>query len=81
MNLNSHKTKDLFEMLNSLNIVDKKVVILTYGDSSNAIYLGSKNLKNVNSKNVSYFSTYDIMNSNFLLTDKSAIDYLNEKLV
>jgi len=54
---------------------------LTYGDSSNSIYLGSKNLKNVNSKNVSYFSTYDIMNSNFLLTDKSAIDYLNEKLV
>ena len=38
-------------------------------------------IKNVITKCVDSFSTYDVANSSFLLTDKNSVEFLNEKLI
>jgi len=77
--LSTHKTKDFILTLKKLEIDDKKIAIITNGNNKN-LYLGSKNLEKVNLLSVDSFSTYDLMNSNFLLVDKSSIEYLNKNL-
>ena len=47
----------------------------------NKLFLSSRNIKNVNLVNVKSFSTYDIMNSNYLLIDKNSVDFLNKNLM
>ena len=39
------------------------------------------NLEKINLVNSKSFSTYDLVNSNFLLIDKKSVEYLNEALV
>ena len=80
LNIETSKTKDLLKILNLLAINDKKIIILS-SENNKSIYLSSRNLKNVKSKDVQSFSTCDIVDSNFLLIDKVSIEYLNEKLV
>ena len=80
LNLDTSKTKDLLNILSLLDINNEKLIILS-GQDNKSIYLSSRNLKNVKSKNVNSFSTCDIANSSFLLIDKTSVDYLNEKLV
>ena len=80
LNIDTSKTKDLLNMLTLLDINNEKLIILS-GEDNKSIYLSSRNLKNVKSKNVNSFSTCDIANSSFLLIDKTSVDYLNEKLV
>ena len=45
------------------------------------LYLSSRNLEKINLVNSKSFSTYDLVNSNFLLIDKKSVEYLNEALV
>ena len=67
-------------MLDHLKINDKKIIILC--DKGNkSIYLSARYIKNVNTRSVDSFSTYDIVKSSFLLTDKTSIEYLNEKFI
>ena len=73
------KTKDFVEALKNLNIFDKKIVIIS-SELCNNLYLSSRNLEKVNLVNAKSFSTYDVMNSNYLLIDKLAIEYLNKNL-
>ena len=73
------RTKDLIKILELLKINNEKIVILCE-KGNQSIYLSSRNIKNVSTKDVDSFSTYDIANSSFLLTDKNSIEYLNEKL-
>ena len=80
LNSDSPKTKEFVSLLENLKISDKKVVLVA-GDSCNNMYLSSRNLEMVNLVNVKSFSTYDIMNSNYLIMDKDAVEYLNEALV
>ena len=74
--MKSNKTKDFKLILNNLDVEKNKVVIILDKNDSN-LYLSSRNLYNINLVNVDSFSTYDIMNSNFILFDKSCIDKLN----
>ena len=75
-NLESHKTKDLVEILKKLEVYSKKITLIT-NDKNQKLYFSAKNLEKINLVNVESFSTYDIMNSNFILVDKSSIEYLN----
>ena len=59
---------------------DKKILIITNNIDNNFL-LSSRNLKNVNLVNVDSFSTYDIVNSSYLLFDKNSVDFLNKKLM
>ena len=79
-NLKSHKTKEFVEILNNIEINNKKITLITGEEKNKNLYLCSKNLEKINLVNVDSFSTYDIMNCNFLLVDKLGIEYLNTKL-
>jgi len=78
--MDSVKTKDLHNILRKLDVNDKKILIITNNIDNNFL-LSSRNLKNVNLVNVDSFSTYDIVNSSYLLFDKNSVDCLNKKLM
>ena len=78
--LDSIKTKDLHNILKKLDVNDKKILIITNNIDNNFL-LSSRNIKNVNLVNVDSFSTYDIINSSYLLIDKNSVDFLNKKLM
>ncbi|MAX10616.1 MAG: 50S ribosomal protein L4 [Candidatus Marinimicrobia bacterium] len=79
LTIETSKTKDLLNVLNLLKIDNEKLIILCEKDNK-SIYLSSRNMKNVNTRCVESFSTYDIADSSFLLVDKTSVEYLNEKL-
>ena len=79
LHIDSFKTKDLLNVLTLLKVNNEKIIILCDKENK-SIYLSSRNIKNVNTKCVENFSTYDIANSSFLLADKASVEYLNEKL-
>ena len=74
------KTKDFITTLDLLDLSGKKIVIMTNEVCKN-LYLSSRNLEKVNLVNSKSFSTYDLVNSSFLLIDKKSIEYLNEALI
>lgn len=78
--MDSVKTKDLHNILRKLDVNDKKILIIANNIDNNFL-LSSRNLKNVNLVNVDSFSTYDIVNSSYLLFDKNSVDCLNKKLM
>ena len=79
LNMDKIKTKDFTDILNQLDLSGKKIVIMTT-DSCKNLYLSSRNLEKINLVNSKSFSTYDLVNSNFLLIDKKSVEYLNEAL-
>ena len=77
----THKTKDFISMLNQFDLKNEKITLITGNmDNNNNLYLSSKNLEKINLVRVDSFSTYDVMNCNYLLVDKSGIEYINENL-
>ncbi len=74
------KTKDFLVVLEKLDAHDKKTLVITE-NIDNKLFLSSRNIKNLNLVNVKSFSTYDIMNSNYLLIDKNSVDFLNKSLM
>jgi len=80
LNMDKIKTKDFTNTLDQLDLAGKKIVIMTTKVCKN-LYLSSRNLEKINLVNSKSFSTYDLVNSNFLLIDKKSVEYLNEALV
>ena len=77
--INDIKTKEFNQILTNLDLNDLKVTVII-GNMNENLYLSSRNLYNVNLIAVDNVSTYDIMNSNTILFDKSSIEKLNERL-
>ena len=73
------KTKDFVSMLDNLKIGNEKITIIV-GKQNGNLYLSSRNIYNINLVYADNFSTYDIINSNFLLFDKESVETLNDKL-
>jgi len=80
LSMKETKTKNFVETLKAFDIQNKKITIVSNEYCEN-LYLSSRNLEKINLVNVKSFSTYDIMNSNYLLIEKDAIEYLNKNLV
>jgi len=80
LNMDKIKTKDFTNTLDQLDLSGKKIVIMTTEVCKN-LYFSSRNLEKINLVNSKSFSTYDLVNSNFLLIDKKSVEYLNEALV
>ena len=80
LSMESFKTKDFVQTLENLEVANIKLVIITNELCKN-LYLSSRNLERINIVNAKSFSTYDIMNSNYLLIDKGSVEYLNKELV
>ncbi len=69
------KTKEIVTILNGLGIGDKKVLILTK-ETDSVIYKSANNLKKVHVLEAAKPSTYEIMNADIILIQKSAVDVL-----
>ena len=79
LNLKSLKTKDFVKILENLKINNTKLTLIT-GNPDKNIYLSSRNLNYINFISAKNMSTYDIVNSDMLLFDKTSIEVLNESL-
>jgi len=79
LSLDSFKTKDFNEVLDNLEINNTKLTMIVGSDNKN-LYLSCRNLNYINLVSAQNVSTYDIVNSNMLLLDKSGVEILNENL-
>ncbi|MBZ9651500.1 50S ribosomal protein L4 [Psychroflexus montanilacus] len=73
------KTKEFINVLDNLNIRDKKS-LLVLDESNKNVYLSSRNLKSAKVVNVSELNTYNILNSNVLLITESRLEELQNNL-
>ena len=78
LKLKEVKTKNIINILNNFDLNNQKTVFLT-SVNSEELYLSCRNIHNVNLVSVLNFSTYDIVNSDFILFDKESIEVLNNK--
>ncbi len=69
------KSKELYSILNALNVVGKKTLILTNGADDN-VYKSGRNIEKINVLEANKASTYEILNSQVLLVQKSAVEKL-----
>lgn len=70
--MSAPKTKDLLQFLDKLGLAEKKVLILTDG-SQRAVYLSSRNLPRVLVRRYQDATPYEILWSNALVIEQSAL--------
>lgn len=80
INFEKPKTKDFSSILKSLNLDGKKVLMLTVKDNDN-VYKSGRNISKVNVLNASNAATYDLVNNQLILIQKSALDELCKPLI
>jgi large subunit ribosomal protein L4 len=71
------KTKEMFTILKSNGLDTKKVLLATTG-YDNALLKAGRNIRNFNVYMVENLSTYDILNCQMLVLQKSALEKLKE---
>jgi large subunit ribosomal protein L4 len=72
VNLAAPKTKEVAAIMNSLNISDKKTLMLL-SDYNDNLYLSTRNIPNITSSLVNDINTYEIMNADVLvITENTA---------
>ncbi len=76
-NMEEPKTKKMVEILNKLELADKKVLLLT-GGVVNSIYKSARNISSSKVLPADQASTYDFMNSNALVITESGLKQLEE---
>ena len=79
INISSKKTADFISFMKSINIFNKKTLILVDSFQENLI-LSSRNIRNVFIENVKTVSVYDLLDSEIILIDKLGIDTFSEVL-
>ena len=79
LSMDAIKTKEFTNVLNSLEVSNTKITMIV-GDNDKNLYLSCRNLNDIKLVSAKQVSTYDIVNSNMLLFDKSGIEFLNENL-
>ncbi|MCI0449312.1 MAG: 50S ribosomal protein L4 [Chlorobi bacterium] len=80
INFEKPKTKDFCSILRNLNVDGKKILMLTVNGNVN-VYKSGRNIKKVNVRNASNAATYDLLNNNMILIQKSAFDDLCKPLL
>lgn len=75
----SPKTKELVSILSSLNVNGKKTLLLTAG-SREKVYLSGRNVPKLNILQASNASTYDLVNNQLVLLQKSAVEEIQNSL-
>ncbi len=78
--LETPKTKSMIQILNALQIFDKKSLFVLQPNKENFVSLSARNLKNVNVTSTGSLNTYDILNSNALVFTESALKTLDDSL-
>lgn len=75
--LEAPKTKDFINMLEALKISGKKILLLTNGFSEN-IYKSGRNIPKVQIMEANKASTYDLLNNQLLVLQKSAVKVIED---
>jgi large subunit ribosomal protein L4 len=75
--LENTKTKDLSKILSDLKIRGKKILVLT-GSYNEKIYKAGRNIPKVNILEAANASTYDILNNQVLVLQKSAVESIKK---
>lgn len=73
------KTKDFISLLTNLKVDDKKVLMLTSGNNTN-LYRSGRNIPKVNVIEASSAATYDLVNNQMIIIQKSALESLCKPL-
>lgn len=76
----SPKTKDLFNILKTLKIDDKKTLLLLSEKNDN-VFKSGRNIAKLNVKISEKAATYDLLNNKLILMQKSALDPLCKSLI
>lgn len=74
------KTKELAAVLKALSLHGKKTLLLTT-KTEGAVYKSGRNIPAVNVREADKASTYDILDTQVLLIQKSAVDVLQKSLM
>ncbi len=74
------KTKEFMKILNELKIADKKVTVLL-GESKTNVFLAGRNIPNIAILEAKDASTYDLIDCDVILAEKSGVDILTEQLM
>lgn len=69
------KTKEMINLLTTLKLNDKKVLLLTPGTDKN-VYLSARNIPKVSALEANKPSTYEIVHADVLVIQRSAIETL-----
>lgn len=80
LNFESPKTKPFIQVLEKLNLNEKKTLIVTANYDDN-VYQSSRNLPKVKVVNVAELNTYDIVNADQLVITEGSVAKINETLV
>lgn len=78
LEMTSLKTKDVKDMIKSLNLTGK-VLFVTSNDAEN-LYMGSRNLNKVNVILSEELNVFDIVNSDVVVIDEAAVKAIEEVL-
>ena len=73
------RTKDYISFLNSLNLEDKKTLVVLSETDKNVV-LSARNLKNTKIARADSLNTYDILNANTLVISESSVKVIEENL-
>ncbi len=73
------KTKDMVRLLTAVGLNGKKVVIVP-GEYNRNLYLSSRNIPKVETRLARDVNTLDVLNSEYVILDKGAIEKLKERL-
>jgi large subunit ribosomal protein L4 len=79
LDLESSKTKEFIQIVSNLKLEGKKVTVLADEINDN-LFLGSRNVKNINVIPAKTASTFDIMDCQVLLADVAGAESLNIQL-
>ena len=79
ISLDVPKTKEMVKMLESLELIDKKVLIVMHELDENVILAG-RNLQNILMMEPSEINVLDIINADYILADAQAIKDIEEAL-
>jgi large subunit ribosomal protein L4 len=74
------KTKEIAVVLKALSLAGKKTLFLT-GKTDVALYKSGRNIPTLNVREADKASTYDILDTQVLLIQKSAVDVLQKSLM
>ena len=78
-NFEAAKTKDFVSILNALKVEGKKTLLLTGGYQEN-VYKSGRNVPKINIVEANKASTYDLLNNQVLLLQKSAVNLLESSI-
>ena len=78
INMEAPKTKQVVEVMNALNVADKKTLIVLpeYNDN---LYLSTRNIPNITSSLLADVNTYEIMNADVLVITENTAKIFTEE--